>query len=55
MAFSGYGWWTAQELAELQRNGGVIIPPWLPEHLPWFLDAGAPAEPVHLGELGPVF
>lgn len=55
MAFSGFGWWTLPELLELQGSGGRIIPPWLPEQLPRFLAEGAPAQPLHLGELGPVF
>ena len=55
MAFSGYAWWSADELAGLHARGERIIPPWLPEQLPWYLAGGAPTEPVHLGELGPVF
>lgn len=55
MAFSGVGWWTAVDLADLQRSGGRVIPPWLPQQLPLFLAEGVPAEPRHLGELGPVF
>lgn len=55
MAFSGFGWWTVPELVELKESGGRIIPPWLPEQLPRFLMEGAPVEPLHLGELGPVF
>jgi 8-oxo-dGTP pyrophosphatase MutT (NUDIX family) len=55
MAFTGVGWWTVSDLAELQRSGGRIIPPWLPEQLPRFLADGAPAVPIHLGDLGPVF
>jgi 8-oxo-dGTP pyrophosphatase MutT (NUDIX family) len=55
MAFSGFGWWSVGELSDLQRDGGRIIPPWLPEQLPRYLAEGAPPEPVHLGELGPVF
>jgi ADP-ribose pyrophosphatase YjhB (NUDIX family) len=55
MAFSGYGWWTAPELLELTESGGRIIPPWLPVQLAWFLAEGPPDQPVHLGELGPVF
>ena len=57
MAFSGYQWWTAPELAELAAAGGRIIPPWLPEQLGWLLARaeGPPGEPVHLGELGSIF
>jgi 8-oxo-dGTP pyrophosphatase MutT (NUDIX family) len=55
MAFSGYSWWGSTELIELQRSGGRIIPPWLPDELPRYLAGGASAEPIHLGELGPVF
>lgn len=55
MAFSGMRWWSAADLAELTGSGGRIIPPWLPEQLPRFLAQGAPVEPIHLGELGPVF
>jgi 8-oxo-dGTP pyrophosphatase MutT (NUDIX family) len=55
MAFSGFGWWTPDELARLQETGGRVIPPWLPVQLPRFLADGPPAEPIHLGELGPVF
>jgi 8-oxo-dGTP pyrophosphatase MutT (NUDIX family) len=55
MAFSGFSWWTPADLVELQRSGGRIIPPWLPDELPRFLADGPPAEPNHLGELGPVF
>ena len=55
LAFSGFGWWTASELTDLQNSGGRIIPPWLPEQLPRFLAEGAPLEPLHLGQLGPLF
>lgn len=55
MAFSGVAWWTAAELIELTASGGRIIPPWLPDRLPAFLADGPPEEPIHLGELGPVF
>ena len=55
MAFSGFSWWTAGELADMAAGGERIIPPWLPELLPVFLAEGAPAEPLHLGLLGPVF
>lgn len=55
MAFSGFSWWTVEELAELRASGGRIIPPWLPDQLPLFLAEGPPVEPRHLGELGPVF
>ncbi len=55
MAFSGFGWWTVSELVELLGGGGRIIPPWLAEQLPRYLAEGAPAAPIHLGELGPVF
>lgn len=55
MAFSGFSWWTVAELAELRDRGDRIIPPWLPDRLPVFLAEGPPAEPLHLGELGPVF
>jgi len=55
LAFSGLDWWAAGDLIELQRSGGRIIPPWLPEQLPRYLLGGAPSEPTHLGELGPVF
>lgn len=55
MAFSGMRWWTSDELAELALSGGRIIPPWLADQLPVFLAEGPPAEPIHLGELGPVF
>lgn len=55
MAFSGFGWWSVPELVELLESGGRIIPPWLPDQLPRFLAEGPPAEPLHLGELGPVF
>ena len=55
MAFSGFGWWAVPELVELVGAGGRIIPPWLAEQLPRYLSDGAPAEPIHLGLLGPVF
>jgi 8-oxo-dGTP pyrophosphatase MutT (NUDIX family) len=51
MAFSGYEWWPVGELSGI----GVVIPPWLAEQLPRYLAEGPPAEPIHLGELGPVF
>ena len=55
MAFSGFGWWSAPELLELRDSGARIIPPWLPDQLGWFLAEGPPDEPIHLGELGPIF
>ncbi|MDE3205190.1 MAG: NUDIX domain-containing protein [Acidobacteriota bacterium] len=55
MAFSGIGWWAAEDLVALRDGGERIIPPWLPEQLARFLAEGAPSEPIHLGELGPVF
>lgn len=55
MAFSGLAWWSQAELDDLDRSGSLIIPPWLPEQLPRFLAEGPPDEPIHLGELGPVF
>jgi 8-oxo-dGTP pyrophosphatase MutT (NUDIX family) len=55
LAFGGARWWSAAELAELAADGVVVIPPWLAEELPRYLEAGPPAEPVHLGELGPLF
>ena len=55
MAFSGVAWWSAADLLEMRRSGERIIPPWLPDQLPRFLVEGAPVEPVHLGELGPIF
>ena len=55
MAFSGFGWWSAPELAGLRDSGQRIIPPWLPDQLVWYLAEGPPDEPIHLGELGPVF
>lgn len=51
MAFSGFEWWDVAALGGL----GVIIPPWLADQLPRYLADGPPAEPLHLGELGPVF
>ena len=55
MAFSGFEWWEVEALAELVDGGHRIIPPWLPEQLPQYLLAGPPEDPLHLGELGPVF
>jgi len=55
MSFMGFGWWSVDQLVELQGGGGRIIPPWLPEQLPRYLTEGPPAEPVHLGQLGSVF
>ncbi|MDA8047509.1 MAG: NUDIX domain-containing protein [Actinomycetota bacterium] len=55
LAFSGYGWWALDELQHLRDSGGRIIPPWLPDQLPLYLAAGPPGEPIHLGQLGPVF
>lgn len=55
IAFSGTQWWEVGDLAEMAASGGRIIPPWLPEQLARYLAEGPPAEPIHLGELGPVF
>jgi 8-oxo-dGTP pyrophosphatase MutT (NUDIX family) len=55
MAFDGFEWWSAADLAELVEQGARVIPPWLAEQLPRYLAEGPPAEPIHLGELGPVF
>lgn len=55
MAFSGFEWWATLDLVDLQRQGAKIIPPWLPEQLPRYLRDGPPAEPIHLGQLDPIF
>lgn len=55
MAFSGIEWWSAGDLAAMVTDGGRVIPPWLPEQLPRYLADGAPSQPLHLGELGPIF
>jgi 8-oxo-dGTP pyrophosphatase MutT (NUDIX family) len=49
LAFQGYRWWTVAELVGMR-----IIPSWLAERLPLFITEGPPAEPVHLGDLGPL-
>jgi hypothetical protein len=55
LAFGGMRWFSTADLQVLAASGAKIIPPWLPEQLPGFLQTGAPAEPIDLGELGPVF
>jgi 8-oxo-dGTP pyrophosphatase MutT (NUDIX family) len=55
LAFNGIRWWPLGELRDLVSGGGRIIPPWLIEQIPLFLSDGAPAEPIHLGELESLF
>jgi 8-oxo-dGTP pyrophosphatase MutT (NUDIX family) len=47
LAFQGYRWWTAAELADLK-----VIPPWLAGQLAAYLAQGPPEEPIYLGQLG---
>jgi 8-oxo-dGTP pyrophosphatase MutT (NUDIX family) len=51
LAFSGARWWAVDELPAAER----VIPPWLAAELAAFLASGPPAEPLDLGELGPLF
>jgi len=55
IAFQGWRWWPLPELSEMVAAGGRVIPPWLCEQLPPFLESGPPQEPIDLGELGDVF
>jgi 8-oxo-dGTP pyrophosphatase MutT (NUDIX family) len=55
MAFQGFDWWSQEDMAAHVERGARIIPPWLAEQLPRYLAGGPPGEPLHLGELGPVF
>jgi 8-oxo-dGTP pyrophosphatase MutT (NUDIX family) len=52
LAFKGFRWWEAAELAALLAGGGRIIPPWLPEQLSAVLASGLPADAIDLGHLG---
>ena len=58
-AFEGGRWFTLAELtqtfgsgaAAMEDSPAVLLPPWLPQHLPAVLEAGFPAQPVDLGEV----
>jgi 8-oxo-dGTP pyrophosphatase MutT (NUDIX family) len=52
LAFKGFRWWEAAELAALLAAGGRVIPPWLPEQLSAVLASGLPADAIDLGDLG---
>lgn len=55
LAFGGMAWWDVEDVRGLVQDGGLVIPPWLPEQLPLFLAAELGEHPVDLGELGDVF
>ncbi len=43
-------WWTASEIEQARRDGVVIWPARLGEHLRFFLAHGPPHEPVDIGD-----
>jgi 8-oxo-dGTP pyrophosphatase MutT (NUDIX family) len=55
LAFQGLRWWSLEDMADLVKGGGRVIPPWLVELVPIFLADGAPPQPLHLGELESLF
>jgi 8-oxo-dGTP pyrophosphatase MutT (NUDIX family) len=55
LAFKSVRWWPLADLDSWVRDGGRVIPPWLPTELKRYLDEGPPPGPVDLGVLGDVF